>query len=282
MYFSFAADCAVDFAEGFALTAGVVFKPVIAGAFISRAFTAVMLAKTTPDAKQQVSNNFLTAVRPQIIKSYAEGDLEAMMKLVKQSSCFSFYLMWIITLPIFLESDYILTLWLRHYPEHTVSFLHLVLILCLIQTLKTPRSTVFHATGHLKFVNLVVGGILCAAFPLAYILLKFGFSPESVFYAANATMLVSEAASIIILKKYINYSILDYVKVVYGRCILVVATSFIIPFLFYQNITSPGFVRLISTCIITTFSSVFFIYCFGMNNVERKKIRNIICRKLRK
>lgn len=240
------------------------------------------IAYQVQGAITQFSNNFMTAVRPQIIKSYAEGKPDDMMRLVKQSSCFSFYLMWIITLPIFLESDYILTLWLRHYPEHTVSFLHLVLILCLIQTLKTPRSTVFHATGHLKFVNLVVGGILCAAFPLAYILLKFGFSPESVFYAANATMLVSEAASIIILKKYINYSILDYVKVVYGRCILVVATSFIIPFLFYQNITSPGFVRLISTCIITTFSSVFFIYCFGMNNVERKKIRNIICRKLRK
>ena len=240
------------------------------------------IAYQVQGAITQFSNNFMTAVRPQIIKSYAEGKPDDMMRLVKQSSCFSFYLMWIITLPIFLESDYILTLWLGHYPEHTVSFLHLVLILCLIQTLKTPRSTVFHATGHLKFVNLVVGGILCAAFPLAYILLKFGSSPESVFYAANVTMLVSEAASIIILKKYINYSILDYVKVVYGRCILVVATSFIIPFLVYQDITSQGFVRLVSTCIITTFSSVFFIYYFGMNNVERKKIRNIICRKLRK
>ena len=240
------------------------------------------IAYQVQGAITQFSNNFMTAVRPQIIKSYAEGKPDDMMRLVKQSSCFSFYLMWIITLPIFLESDYILTLWLGHYPEHTVSFLLLVLILCLIQTLKTPRSTVFHATGHLKFVNLVVGGILCAAFPLAYILLKFGSSPESVFYAANVTMLVSEAASIIILKKYINYSILDYVKVVYGRCILVVATSFIIPFLVYQDITSQGFVRLVSTCIITTFSSVFFIYYFGMNNVERKKIRNIICRKLRK
>ena len=240
------------------------------------------IAYQVQGAITQFSNNFMTAVRPQIIKSYAEGKPDDMMRLVKQSSCFSFYLMWIITLPIFLESDYILTLWLGHYPEHSVSFLHLVLILCLIQTLKTPRSTVFHATGHLKFVNLVVGGILCAAFPLAYILLKFGSSPESVFYAANVTMLVSEAASIIILRKYINYSILDYVKVVYGRCILVVATSFIIPFLVYQDITSQGFVRLVSTCIITTFSSVFFIYWLGMNNVERKKIRNIICRKLRK
>lgn len=240
------------------------------------------IAYQVQGAITQFSNNFMTAVRPQIIKSYAEGKPDDMMLLVKRSSCFSFYLMWIITFPIFLESDYILTLWLGHYPKHTVSFLHLVLILCLIQTLKTPRSTVFHATGQLKFVNIVVGGILCAAFPLAYILLKLGFSPESVFYAANVTMLVSEAASVIILKKYINYSIGNYVKVVYGRCSLVVVTSLIIPYMLYQNIVPGGFARLVSTSILTTLSSVFCMYFLGMNNVEKKKIKSVLLKKLRK
>lgn len=238
------------------------------------------IAYQVQGAITQFSNNFMTAVRPQIIKLYAEGKTEEMMRLVKQSSCFSFYLMWIISFPILLESDYILSLWLGDYPEHTVSFLHLILILCLIQTVKTPRSTIFHATGHLKFVNMVVGGILCAAFPLAYILLKMGFSPESVFYAANATMVVSEAASVVILKKYIDYSVYDYVKTVYGRCLLVALTSFIIPFLLYQNILNESFARLILTCFLTTASSMACVYTLGMNASERGKVKKIILKKM--
>ncbi len=240
------------------------------------------IAYQVQGAITQFGNNFMTAVRPQIIKLYAEGRLEEMMRLVKQSSCFSFYLMWIISLPIFLESDYILTFWLGDYPDHTINFLHLVLMLCLIQTIKTPRSTVFHATGHLKFVNIVVGGILCAAFPLAYILLKIGLSPESVFYAANTTMLISEAASIIILRKYIDYSISDYVKIVYGRCLLVVATSFFIPYILYQHIYDQSFLRLILTCILSTTSSIFFIYTLGMNRSEKDKVKCIITNKFLK
>ena len=76
--------------------------------------------------------------------------------------------MWIITFPIMLEADYILKLWLGNYPDYTVSFLNLVLVLCLIQTLKTPRTTIFHATGHIKLTNMVVGIILCAAFGSQY------------------------------------------------------------------------------------------------------------------
>lgn len=240
------------------------------------------IAYQVQGAITQFSNNFMTAVRPQIIKLYAESRPEEMMRLVKQSSCFSFYLMWVISLPIFLETDYILTLWLGDYPEHTVCFLHLVLILCLIQTIKTPRSTVFHATGHLKFVNMVVGGILCAAFPFAYILLKIGFSPESVFYAANATMLVSEAASMIILKKYIDYSISDYIKKVYGRCLLVVITSFFITHILYQHIYNQVFLHLVLTCVLSTASSMFFVYVLGMDKTERDKVKNIITNKLKR
>lgn len=125
------------------------------------------IAYQVQGAITQFSNNFLTAVRPQIIKSYAEGDVDGMMKLVKQSSCFSFYLMWMISLPVCLEADYLLSLWLGKYPEHTVNFLILIVALCLIQTIKTPRTTIFHATGHIKWSNIIVGIILCAAFPLA-------------------------------------------------------------------------------------------------------------------
>ena len=230
----------------------------------------------------QFSNNFMTAVRPQIIKSYAEGDLEAMMRLVKQSSCFSFYLMWMISLPVCLEADYLLTLWLGKYPPHTVNFLILVIMLCLIQTIKTPRTTIFHATGHIKWSNIIVGTILCMAFPLAYIALTLGGCPEIVFWAANITMLMSEFASILVLKRCISYSICDYLMNVHVRCLLVASISFVVPYLLYDKWLDASFARLLFTCIISTVSVCLVSFYLGMDQHLRSKLLQIIKSKIRK
>lgn len=260
--------------QGLNLLLNVFFGPVVNA--------ARGVAYQVQGAVTQFSNNFMTAVKPQIIKSYAEGDTGGMLTLVKNSSCFSFYLMWMISFPIMLEADYILSLWLGKYPDHTVTFLILVLVLCLIQTLKTPRTTVFHATGHLKLVNLVVGGILCAAFPLAYLFLKMGMSPESVFWAANISMALSEVASVLILKRYIDYSVTSYLMSVHGRCIIVAALSAIVPFLLFDRWMEPSFLRLMTTCVLTTLSIMAVVFTIGMDREMRVKLMGFFRKKLSK
>ena len=259
--------------QGLNLLLNVFFSPVVNA--------ARGIAYQVQGAVTQFSSNFMTAVRPQIIKSYAQGDVKGMMNLVVDSSCFSYYLMWIISFPIMLEADYILKLWLGNYPEYTVSFLNLILVLCLIQTLKTPRTTVFHATGHIKLVNMVVGSILCAAFPLAYLFLKFGMSPNAVFWAANITMFLSEFASVFVLKKYIDFSISSYLLQVHGRCFLVTLVSAIVPFLIYKDLMESSFLRLVSTGVITTISIALVVYLIGMNKATKAKFKNLLLRKIR-
>lgn len=258
--------------QGLNLLLNVFFGPVVNAA---RA-----IAYQVQGAVTQFSNNFMTAVRPQIIKSYAEGNVTAMWTLVKDSSCFSFYLMWLLTLPIMLEADYVLSLWLGKYPDHSVSFLNLVLVLCLIQALKTPRTTIYHATGHVKLTNIVVGSILCAAFPLAYLFLKLGMSPESVFWAANISMAVSEIASVFILKRYVEYSISKYLIQVHGRCILVAAVSCILPYCFFDKFMEPSFIRLIVTCVATTLFISITVLTIGMDKSMRNKLFHIIRTKI--
>ena len=238
------------------------------------------IAYQVQGAITQFSNNFMTAVRPQIIKLYAEGHLDEMMRLVKQSSCFSFYLMWMISLPIILESDYILELWLGEYPEHTVNFLRLIVLLCLIQTIKTPRTTVFHATGHIQWSNIIVGSILCSAFPLAYVALRLGGNPEIVFWIANVTMLISEFASVWVLKRYIRYSIFDYLKNVHGRCVLVAFVSFLLPFCLYDQWLDKSILHLLFTCLLVIISVGFTSLYIGMDRKIRSKLLAFIKNKV--
>lgn len=258
--------------QGLNLLLNVFFGPVVNAA---RA-----VAYQVQGAVTQFSNNFMTAVRPQIIKLYAQGEIKEMFKLVYMSSNFSYYLMWLLVLPICLEADYILSLWLGNYPDHSVSFLILVLILCLIQTLKTPRTIVLHATGKLLLANVVIGTLLCCAFPLAYVFLKMGGEPESVFWAANITMFLSEFISVFIVRKYVEYNIADYLHNVHGRCAIVTVASLILPYFLYDRYMEPSFVRLILTCCLTTISIAATVWCIGMNKDMRQKTVTFIKSKI--
>ena len=258
--------------QGLNLLLNVFFGPVVNAA---RA-----VAYQVQGAVTQFSSNFMTAVRPQIIKLYAQGEIKEMFKLVYMSSNFSYYLIWLLILPICLEADYILSLWLGNYPDHSVPFLILVFILCLIQTLKTPRTIVLHATGKLFLANVVIGTLLCCAFPLAYVFLKMGGEPESVFWAANITMLLSEFISVFIVRKYVEYNIADYLLNVHGRCAIVTVTSLILPYLMFDRYLEPSFVRLILTCCLTTISIAATVWCIGMNKDMRQKTVTFIKSKI--
>ena len=194
----------------------------------------------------------------------------------------TYYLMWMICLPIMLEADTILKLWLGEYPSHSVSFLILILILCLIQTLKTPRTTIFHAMAKVFAANITVGIVLCLAFPLAYLFVRIGGSPESVFWAANITMAASELVSVFVLKKYMDYSIIKYLWSVHGRCVLVSFLSLIIPYLVYDKLLDAGFVRLLVTCVLTTVSVVITSLYVGMDKEMRLKLYGLIKTKIKK
>lgn len=238
------------------------------------------IAYQVQGAVTQFSGNFMTAVKPQIIKRYAAGKIDEMMQLVTQSSCFSYYMMLLIVAPICFEANFILSLWLGEYPEHTVNFLRLILVLCMIQTLKTPRTTVFHATGKILLPNIVVGTTLCLAFPIAYIVLKLGGAPYSVFWTAIGCMAVSEVASIFILKKRIDYSVKKYVLNVHIRCLLVTIISLIIPFIVKDRIILQGFGGFFITGIMTTICITVTSYSIGLDKDLRRKINNILKKKL--
>lgn len=250
--------------QGLNLLLNIFFGPVVNAA---RA-----VAYQVQGAVTQFGNNFMTAVRPQIIKLYAQGEIKEMFKLVYLSSNFSYYLMLFLILPLSLEADYILSLWLGEYPDHSVSFLILVFILCLIQTLKTPRTIVLHATGKLFLANVVIGTLLCCAFPLAYVFLRMGGEPESVFWAANITMLLSEFISVFIVRKYVEYNIADYLLNVHGRCAIVTVISLLLPYFLFDRYMEPSFIRLILTCSLTTVSIAATVWCIGMNKDMRQKI----------
>jgi len=260
--------------QGFNLLLNTFFGPVVNAA---RGIAYGLQGMTT-----QFSGNFMVAVEPQITKSFAQGDLDGMWRLVKRCSCFSYYLVWLLALPALLEGDFVLHLWLGDYPEHTLSFFYLILVVCLLQTLKTPIVKVYHANGKIFMGNVIVGTILCLSFPVAHVCLRYGCPPEAVFWCTIGSMVIGNIADWYIVNYYVKFNILGYVREVYGRCIHVTIISTIIPYFIYDRFLSPSILRMLMTGVLTTISVGFTALYLGMSASDRQRLLEIAKQKISK
>lgn len=98
--------------------------------------------------------SFMTALNPQITKSYAANNHKYMMALIFQGSRLSYYILMVLALPVIINTDYILYLWLKIVPEHTVSFVQLVLLFSMSEAISLPLVTAMLATGNIKNIKL--------------------------------------------------------------------------------------------------------------------------------
>lgn len=218
-------------------------------------------------------SNFMTALNPQITKSYAKQETAYMMNLIYQGARFSFYMLFLLSLPIIIETDYILTLWLKEIPEHTVLFVRLILIFALSESISYPLITAMLATGNIRNYQIIVGGINMLNLPISFILLRIGMPPAIIFVVAIIISQCCLAVRLLLLKRMINLKIKSYLKHVWLNVIIVSCISLIIPLYISTLITKSfiGFVSLTSICILNVILIVLFIGC---NVNERKVIKN--------
>lgn len=212
--------------------------------------------------------NFTTAINPQITKSYASGDREYMMNLVFQGARFSFYILLILSLPIIINTPYLLHLWLGNVPEHTENFVRLVLVFSLSETLSYTLITSMLATGNIKNYQLVVGGLALLNLPLCYLCFKFGAPIESIYVVAIVISVVCEAARLFMLRRMIKLPVKKFLNQVYFKVILVSVLASFAPVALY--LYSNGSIWLfILNCLVCLISSVFCILFVGCNSDER-------------
>ncbi len=216
-------------------------------------------------------SNFMTALNPQITKSYASGDREYMMTLLFRGGRFSFYLLLILSLPIILNAHYVLSLWLKAVPEHADSFAQLTLIFALCDSFQRPLITAQLATGKIRNYQLAVGGTQMLNLPLSYFLLRMGNPPESIFCVAIVISQCCFAIRMYMLRKMIGLSARCFLKKVYLN-VWVVAFFSALPAIcvsHYQHESLSAFLLNCFVCLISTISSVVYVGC---NSNERKMV----------
>lgn len=213
-------------------------------------------------------SNFMTALNPQITKSYAANENEYMMKLIFQGARLSYYMLLLLSLPIIVDTHYVLNLWLGTVPEHTVSFVRLILFFAMCESISIPLITAMLATGNIRNYQIFVGGLQMMNFPVSYLLLRAGFPAETVIIVAIVISQFCLATRLIMLRKMIQLPVRKYIQSVYMNVILTTLGAALIPFLISKYLYESffNFILLCIVCLITSVGSIFYIGC---NSKER-------------
>lgn len=211
------------------------------------------------------AGSFMTAINPQITKSYASGDYEKMMGTIYKGAKFSFFLMLLLGLPVIMESEYIIYLWLGQVPEHTVPFVQLTILYAMSESISNPLVTAMLATGKIKNYQIVVGGLQMLNLPISYICLRLGCIPETVVIVAIILSQCCFAARIYMLRPMIHLNATDYVKKVYLRILSTLLMAFILPVILKHYIDDSlwSFFTILSVSFISACISILYIGCNG-------------------
>lgn len=247
--------------QGLNILINLFFNPVLNAAY--------GIALQVNNAITNFTNNFYTAVRPQLVKLYAGGNRKEMLNLGYQSSRYAFYLMLIITIPIMLNAEDILVIWLKEVPAYTVIFLRIIIISSLIEVLSIPLANMLQASGKIKIYQMTVSILFLLNIPVSYIFLRLGYSPETTLWINMAIIILSMFPRLYICKNVLDLSINDYMKNVIVRISLPLA---FLVLLFYILMPVISAMNIIATILVQMSLSSILIFMTGFTCVEKSFI----------
>jgi O-antigen/teichoic acid export membrane protein len=236
-------------------------------------------------ATNQFVSNFRTAANPQIVKKYAAGDFEGSKSLLIYSTIFSFYIMWVLILPILLVAENLLQLWLGQIPEYSVQFLRLALLTSLAQVFDTSIYTALYAKGQIRENAMLSPTMGFLGFILMYFLFKWGCSPISLGWVLLFShMIIAFIIKPFLVIKIVGYTVNDICHI-FLPCLKVIMVSLPIPLLtfYYQDALFPiGFARFFIISLIGVVSVGLTVWKVGLNQELKEKIMEIVREKLKR
>lgn len=228
--------------------------------------------------------NFTTALNPQIIKSYANDDRNYMIQLLFRGAKFSYFLLLLFSIPLLIETEFVLKCWLKVVPGYAVAFTRLVIINSLLESFTYAMGTSIQATGKVKWYQIIVGGTILLNIPLAWILLRLNYSPSVVFVVSIVISCITLSERLLILKIFIAISLKRFIIQVFGRALLVtiLSSSIIVlikDILANKLISFAGFFLILVCCVG---SILLIIYFVGFTSLERDFFLRMIRSRLKR
>jgi O-antigen/teichoic acid export membrane protein len=223
-----------------------------------------------------------TAVNPQIIKSYAQKDYTYFHKLIFNATVLGYFILFLITLPVFLEIEFILNFWLKEVPEYTVIFVRLLLVNTLIYNFVIPSWMAIQATGKVMSIHLTTGTINLMNLLITYILWKiYHLEPYSIYVVNIVVSLCMQVATIILQRNLLDIKISNYLRMIVWPVLVASAGSIVLPLCIVESMES-GIIRFLLVLSLSVCSTIVSFYLIGLNSELKEYIRITLIHKFQK
>ena len=224
-------------------------------------------------------SNFQTAFNPQLVKNYAAGEKKELNQLIFRASKFSFLLLWLIVLPLSLNLETVLTLWLKNVPDYSVGFVQLILVCSLVDCMTYSIAVAVQASGNIKFYQIIISCFIFANLPLSILFLFLGMSPYSVLFIRFFLCLLILVFRVVYLTFSQSFPVRNFIFQVLLKCAFIVAVSFFITKLLTSHLAGLGY--FICSCLFSVL--VIFVLSFPiLFTPEERKYAFSFIRKFRR
>jgi O-antigen/teichoic acid export membrane protein len=222
----------------------------------------------------QFAMNLAQAAVPQITKNYSSGDSKRAINIVAYTSKYTWFLMLFPTLPLLLETKFLLNVWLINVPDFAISFTRLLIVLTLVNGLGNGIGSIIQAIGKIKYFELVLSTTTLIGLPIGYFFYHLGYSATSIIYIYIVTGLTNAFVVQILLNKLMNFNVKYFVETSYLRILYVLIS--LTPLGFLLQFMHEGFFRVAFTTIISIIWLSTSIYYLGLDCIERKHINDFL------
>ncbi len=232
---------------------------------------AMGIANQVNAAVYSFVGNFQTAFNPQIVKSYAEGNRKYFIDLICGASKVAFFLLTFLTVPLLVNCEFVLSVWLKNVPEYSVRFVQLILIWSLIDSWNGPLWMAIQATGNIRKYQVLISLFIFLNFPFTIIAFLLGASPEWILIIRIAINLFNTFWRVFFLYPRISLPRRRFVFGVVLRCSVVFVASLALTSLF-GRLFSGSVLRFFMTCMVSVVLNAVFVMVFGVSSAERKAV----------
>lgn len=254
--------------QGVAILINIFFGPLVNA--------ALAIAVQVNSALSTFCNSFIMAVRPPMIKAFAEERYDYLKRVFAISNKFTYYCMLIIAIPLIFEMSKILHLWLGNISERTVLFCQLGVVYSVILSLCNPIAIIVQATGKMKQFTVPVEMVTISTPIVVYILFKLGLAAESAFYAMIVIVVAAHIVRLIYLKKVFPAVSLRHYLVGFVAPAFVVTLIAVPVCLIVHKLCLSDVVRLLCVSASSVLAVAVLTLTFGLNKSEKMLVKSLL------
>jgi Na+-driven multidrug efflux pump len=237
--------------------------------------SAQTLTLQVKSAIESFASNIRVASNPQIVKKCAEGKLEEASDLLRLSIKLSTVIILLISIPIYLEAEFILTLWLDKVPDHTSVFLKFYIVNAIIDVVSSPIVTVIQAIGNIRNYQLLTSGVLLTVLPVTYLLFVKGYPPYIFGFVLISATMILLFIRLIFLFKILPCSKRLFVIDIMKQIVIIPGLVFCVSTLFTSQV-QPNLLNLIVLVIISSLSVLSFSWMLLLNKEDKSQVSQFL------